>query len=157
VMLDIVTSHNGYHVDTARTFFLGGDPAPAVESAHRFCRRVLDSIVARLRPGASCSEIYRDVWAEIEAGGDEPPGFMGHGENRVRFFGHGVGLELDELPVLASRTDLTLVEGMVLAVEPKAFLEGTGAVGLENTYVITPGGCVGLCPFEEGLVRLARS
>ena len=56
--------------------------------------------------------------------------------------------ELDELPVIAARLDLELRPGMVVAVEPKAFLEGIGPVGIENTYLITPGGCESLCTAE---------
>ncbi len=54
-----------------------------------------------------------DSWAKAKG---EPEGFMGYGENRVKFFGHGVGLELDEMPVIADRIDLKLAEGMVIAV-----------------------------------------
>ncbi|MDX1387654.1 MAG: Xaa-Pro peptidase family protein [Acidobacteriota bacterium] len=150
VMLDIVTAHNGYHADTTRTFFIGEDPPPEVEAAHGFCIEMLRRIEERLKPGALCSEIYREV-AGIAAEAGEPPGFMGFGENRVRFFGHGVGLELDELPVLADRIDIALEPGMVLAVEPKAFLDPHGTVGIENTVVITGDGFRNLCPFDEAL------
>ncbi len=150
VMLDIVTSHNGYHADTTRTFFIGADPPLEVDVAHGFCIEVLRKIEERLKPGAVCSEIYREI-AEITREAGEPPGFMGFGENRVRFFGHGVGLELDELPVLADRIDIALEPGMVLAVEPKAFLDPHGPVGVENTVVITGDGFRNLCPFDEAL------
>ena len=81
----------------------------------------------------------------------EPDGFMGFADNRVKFYGHGVGLDLDEMPVLADRIDVALKEGMILAVEPKAFLAGSGPVGVENTYVITADGCESFCPLELGL------
>jgi Xaa-Pro aminopeptidase len=150
VMLDIVTSYNGYHADTTRTFFLGQTPPSEVLAAHDFCRGVLGDIEARLRPGGVCSTIYRDVLSGVAERG-EPRGFMGFGENRVRFLGHGVGLELDEMPVLADRIDVTLEPGMVLAVEPKAFLEGIGPVGVENTYVVTASACEALCPTDLAL------
>jgi Xaa-Pro aminopeptidase len=62
---------------------------------------------------------------------------MGLGEERVRFVGHGVGLELDDLPVLASGFEIPLEPGMTIAVEPKVFFPGRGGVGIEDTYVIT--------------------
>ena len=74
---------------------------------------------------------------------------MGYGENRVAFLGHGIGLDLDELPVLAPRFDLPLEPGNVIAVEPKVFLGETGGVGVENTYVITETGCRNLTPGSE--------
>ena len=150
-MLDIVTSYNGYHADTTRTFFLGDDPPAKALAGHQFCRDVLGEIEKRLRPGAVCSEIYRQVLSIAEERG-EPQGFMGFGENRVKFLGHGVGLELDEMPVLADRIDVTVEAGMILAVEPKAFLEGIGPVGLESTYVVTDSGSKSLCPTDESLL-----
>ena len=63
-MLDIVTSHNGYHADTTRTFFLGEQLPAATSAAHEFCREILSRIESRLRPGAVCSEIYRETAAE---------------------------------------------------------------------------------------------
>jgi Xaa-Pro aminopeptidase len=144
VMADIVTSFNGYHADDARIFHIGPSVDPKLQHAHAFCLDVLNALEERLKPGAVCGEIYDEVaaWA---AGRGEPEGFMGYGENRVKFFGHGVGLELDEMPILASRLDTVLRPGMVVAMEPKAFLRSLGAVGCENTYVITDTGCESLC------------
>ena len=67
--------------------------------------------------------------------------FMGAGENQVRFVAHGVGLELDEFPVVAPKFDIPIEAGTVFAVEPKIFFPGVGGIGTENTYVITEGGC----------------
>lgn len=144
LMLDIVTSHNGYHVDTTRTFFLGDRIPPEVERAHAFCLEVRRHIEERLRPGAVCADIYREVAALARDAG-EPEGFMGAGENRVRFFGHGVGLELDELPVIADRVTMKIEPGMVVAVEPKAFLDPWGPVGIEDSHLVTDAGCTALC------------
>jgi Xaa-Pro aminopeptidase len=66
--------------------------------------------------------------------------FMGFGSRRVNFLGHGVGLQIDEPPVIAEGFDEPLVEGMVLALEPKKGIAGVGMVGSENTYVVTPAG-----------------
>jgi Xaa-Pro aminopeptidase len=150
VMLDVVSSFNGYHADTARTFFIGGDVPERVGQAHEACRKILDRVLELLRPGAICSDVYRHARSFVEERG-EPEGFMGHGENRVRFLGHGVGLELDELPVLADKLDLELRPGMVLAVEPKAFLPGVGPVGVEDTVAVTADGCARLCDVTEEL------
>jgi len=151
VMLDIVTSHNGYHADTTRTFFLGTQPPESTSAAHEFCREILSRIESRLRPGAVCSKIYRETAADAAKLG-EPEGFMGFGENRVRFFGHGVGLELDELPVIADRIDLEIEAGMVVAVEPKAFGTESGPVGIEDIYVVTESGCKRLCPVPHDIL-----
>jgi Xaa-Pro aminopeptidase len=155
VMLDLVTVHNGYHADTTRTFFVGDEPPEQALRAHGYCLEILRAIEERLRPGRVCSEIYREV-DELASARGEVQGFMGHGENRVRFFGHGVGLELDEMPVLAERIDVPLESGMVLAVEPKAFVKGLGPVGIENTYLVTPEGPQRLSDAREELVPVGR-
>ncbi|MBN2415709.1 aminopeptidase P family protein [bacterium] len=140
VMLDFVTSHNGYHTDFTRTYYTGGTiPEPVLE-AHRFCLDVLELLEELTVPGANCQDVYNEVAAQAEERG-LPPGFMGFGENQVRFFGHGIGTELDEMPVIADRVDLELAAGMVLAMEPKAFLPGIGGVGAEDTFLITGNGC----------------
>ena len=56
------------------------------------------------------------------------------------FVGHGVGLELDEWPPLQKGTDATLQQGMVLAVEPKLIYLRRGAIGIEDTYLLTADG-----------------
>ena len=65
---------------------------------------------------------------------------MGHGPARVRFVGHGIGLELNEPPALAAGSGHQLAAGMVLAIEPKLVLAGLGAVGLENSYLVRSDG-----------------
>lgn len=65
---------------------------------------------------------------------------MGLGRNKVEFVGHGIGLVIDEYPVLAKGFDLPLEEGMVLAIEPKIGIPGIGMVGTENTFEVTATG-----------------
>ena len=90
------------------------------------------------KAGVTCGEVYNRAWAmAIEAGLED--GFMG-AAGGVPFVGHGVGLEIDELPVLALGSRQILEEGMVVAVEPKFALTGYGAVGVENCFVVTAGG-----------------
>jgi Xaa-Pro dipeptidase len=91
-----------------------------------------------LRPGEIPSRIYDTIMEGL------PPefckNFMGFGDRHVRFLGHGVGLLVDELPLIARGFDDPLQERMVLALEPKKGIENVGMVGIENTFVVTPGG-----------------
>ena len=66
--------------------------------------------------------------------------FMGYNGRAVNFLGHGVGLLIDEIPVIAAGYDEPLVENMVFALEPKKGVKGVGMVGIENTFVVTPSG-----------------
>ena len=60
---------------------------------------------------------------------------MGH-RSHAGFVGHGIGIEVNELPVLAPRSRDILEEGNVIAVEPKFVIPGIGAIGVENTYIV---------------------
>jgi Xaa-Pro aminopeptidase len=77
---------------------------------------------------------------------------MGFGGRRVQFLGHGIGLEVDEMPVIASGFDEPLEEGMTIALEPKKGIEGVGMVGIENTFVVTPGGGRPITGRDRGLI-----
>jgi len=63
--------------------------------------------------------------------------FMGFGKRKVKFLGHGIGLQVDEMPVIAEGFNEPLKEGMVLALEPKKGIENVGMVGIENTFIVT--------------------
>ena len=78
--------------------------------------------------------------------------FMGFGNRRVHFLGHGVGLAVDEIPVLARGFDDPLQEGMTIAVEPKKGIAGIGMVGTENTYLVTPEGGRSITGNSPGLL-----
>ena len=77
---------------------------------------------------------------------------MGVGPGRIRFVGHGVGLELDEYPFLAKGQEMPLAEGMIIALEPKLILPGVGVVGIENTHVVGPNGLESLTRADEEIV-----
>jgi Xaa-Pro aminopeptidase len=134
VIVDFVCIQNGYLADKTRIFCIGKRPEEAMK-AHELAVDIQKSIAADLKPGAIPEEIFNAAKAIAD---DSPWAnvFMGYGDNQVSFVGHGVGLELDELPVLATRFREPLVEGMTIAVEPKFFLDGVGAVGVEDTFVV---------------------
>jgi Xaa-Pro dipeptidase len=139
--IDVGFSLEGYATDKTQVYWAGDSgliPARARE-AHEFCMAVQESVAARLVPGAIPSAIAADAFARAGDDGWET-GFMALGGNKVPFVGHGIGLAIDENPVLAKGFDDPLEEGMVLAVEPKIGIPGTGMVGVENTFIVTAGG-----------------
>ena len=109
-----------------------------LQDAHAYILELNAWIEEQLRPGAIPGEIYTRI---LERVGRSPYGsqFMGAGENQVKFVAHSVGLELDELPVIAPKYDTPFEANTVMAVEPKIFFPGVGGVGTENTYVIREG------------------
>lgn len=148
VMVDVVGGYEGYIADGSRTYSLG-PVSQQMRDTHQFILELNGWIEEQLRPGNIPSEIYSRILYQV-AKTSFAQHFMGAGENQVRFVAHGVGLELDELPVIAPKFDAPLEPGVVLAVEPKVFYPGLGGVGTENTYVITEAGCerLTLCPQE---------
>ncbi len=139
VMVDIVGGCGGYIADGSRAYSLG-PPSEQIRDTHTFILELNSWLEEQLKPGNVPSEIYAKAQERL-AGTDYATHFMGAGDNQVRFIAHGVGLELDEFPVIAPRFDDPLEPGVVLAMEPKVFFPGVGGAGVENTFVITEGGC----------------
>jgi Xaa-Pro aminopeptidase len=61
---------------------------------------------------------------------------MGSGEGRVQLVGHGLGPEINELPIIFARRSCILKEGMVFAFEPKFVLPPYGAIGIEVDFIV---------------------
>jgi Xaa-Pro aminopeptidase len=137
-MLDYVFAFRGYISDHTRLFSLGPIPDD-LQRGHDAMLALQTEIARRAVPGAASGSIYDFALAWVQEHGWADH-FMGATEERVRFVGHGVGLELDEFPFLNAGQALPLQEGMVVAVEPKLVFPGRGVVGIENTHVVTPDG-----------------
>jgi Xaa-Pro aminopeptidase len=153
VVVDITGLAEGYVSDQTRTVFVG-DPDARLVAAYAVCRQILEACEELLVPGTSASALYaRGLEVATAAGLGEH--FMGHGATRVRFIGHGIGIELNEAPALARGLETPLAEGMVLAVEPKLVFPGLGGVGLENSYVVRAGGPERLTSPDDEPVRVA--
>jgi Xaa-Pro aminopeptidase len=131
----------GYSTDKTQVYSLNNTnnlPVNAMK-AHDFCIALQGQIAELLRPGALPSEIWNYCLDKVAHSGWND-GFMGSGKNKVFFVGHGIGLAIDEYPVLAKGFDLPLEEGMTLAIEPKIGIPNFGMVGVENTFEVTTGG-----------------
>ncbi|MDW7774085.1 MAG: M24 family metallopeptidase [Desulfobulbaceae bacterium] len=131
----------GYMTDKTQVYWLGDKQTMPADgnAAHDFCIDLQGQIADLLRPGTLPGDIWSHCLAAVENSGWSE-GFMGLGGNKVSFVGHGIGLAIDEYPVLAKGFDLPLEEGMTLAIEPKIGIPGFGMVGVENTFEVTPGG-----------------
>ena len=151
VIADLVGGHDGWLADQTRTFGVGRVDAD-LRAAHDCAVSILRAVEAEIRPGTPASSLY-DLAEGIalDAGLDDH--FMGAGAQRVRFLGHGVGMEIDELPVLAPGFDEPLETGNVIAVEPKFVFPGRGAVGIENMYAVTADGFETMTTAPEELIE----
>ena len=144
LMLDVGFGFEGYNTDKTQMYWSGTPSSvpDVVRKAYELCLEIQERAASSLRPGMLPSSIWEDA-CDFVRSTEFTEGFMGLGGNKVQFLGHGIGLVIDEPPVLARRFDEPLQEGMTLAIEPKIGLPGIGMVGVENTFEVTPGG--GLC------------
>lgn len=152
VFVDIAFGMDGYHTDKTQIYtFKGKAPKEFVE-AHEYCLGVEKSAAAMLTPGAIPSEIYKTV---LDGLTDEMRvNFMGMGRDAVKFLGHGVGLVVDEYPVIAKGFDRPLVENMTLALEPKRGIPAYGLAGVEDTFVVTKAGGKALTGGGKSIIEI---
>jgi len=135
VVIDVVGGHAGYIADGTRVYSLG-PLSTELTDAHQFILELNEWIESQLMPGRIPGDIYDEILRRVEKT-PYASRFMGIGGNQVKFVAHSVGLELDEIPVIAPKYNVPFEAGSVMAVEPKIFFEGVGGIGTENTYLIT--------------------
>jgi Xaa-Pro aminopeptidase len=153
VFVDIAFGLGGYFTDKTQVYSFGASPSEELAEAQQFCRDILGKAAARLKPGEIPSQLYSDVAAGLSE--KEQNCFMGvDNRHRVKFLGHGTGLTIDELPVIAKGFDEPLEENMVVALEPKKGIPGAGMVGVEETFIVTTQGGHCITGGGRGIVRV---
>lgn len=152
VMVDFCGNIGGYLTDLTRTYALGSVSAEA-QHTHEIARQVLREMERLALPGALCCDLYAHAIELVDRAGCLP-WFMGHTQ-QAKFIGHGIGLQVNEWPVLTKNDRTPLQEGMILAIEPKFTCPGVGPTGLENTYLVTDTGLEKLTCCSEEIVVIA--
>ena len=142
IYMDLIFGIDGYNIDKTIIYSYGEPQPEYVNEAHQHCIELQQKAVSMMKPGVKSSEIYTAVCDAVKS--EYLDCFMGVSGNDVGFIGHGVGLYVDEWPVITYKLDDVLESGMTIAVEPKIGLEGIGMVGDENTYLITDNGAQSL-------------
>ena len=150
VMIDMNGAFNGYQTDMTRIWSLG-EISGLAGKAHDCSIKILRRLEKESIPGLPVREMYEKAIEIVESEGLSEY-FMGH-RSQVGFIGHGVGIELNELPVLTSRSKDILCENMTIAIEPKFVIPHVGAVGIENTYVVTDFGLKNITVFPEEIMK----
>jgi Xaa-Pro aminopeptidase len=150
VFIDIGFGFEGYHTDKTMNYVFGDKPKMHILEEHRICLDIQQKLAEKLKPGAIPSVIYEETLAALPS--DFLQNFMGYGQRQVKFLGHGIGLVIDETPVIARGFDKPLEENMVLALEPKKGIKDFGMVGIENTFIVTPQGGECITGISQGLI-----
>ena len=151
VMVDVNGNYTGYMTDMTRMYYCG-ELSDKVLKANKLSVAICDELATMMIPGTKASELYERALAmATEAGMAEY--FMGH-RSHAGFVGHGIGIEVNEGPVLAPRSKDILEAGNVIAVEPKFVIPGIGAVGIENTYIVENKGGKVITTVSQEPIRL---
>lgn len=147
IMIDMGGNFTGYMTDMTRVFSVHQLRSDLAKEAHQVSIDIQDAIKRVARPGIKVKELY-ELASDIVKSHHLEKYFMGH-RQQAGFIGHGVGIEINEIPVIAPRSEHILEEGMTFALEPKFVIPGVGAVGIENTFVVRKDSLEQLTNYEE--------
>lgn len=151
VMFDMAGNYNPYQSDMTRTFGIGKIPEIA-HRAHQVSIELNHWLEQNVKPGTTCAEIY-DHSLKVAIKNGLESNFMGYTQ-QVKFVGHGLGLEINEPPVLTPRSKEVLQKNMAFAFEPKFIFPEIGGVGIENTFIVTDSGLEKITICEEDIIKL---
>jgi Xaa-Pro dipeptidase len=136
ILIDFSGYFEGYYIDQTR--MASFKPLKIAETFYKTSLKILNTLEKEIKPGIKCGEVYEKAQFIVKNEKLEEF-FMAHG-GKVKFIGHGVGLQIDEVPVLALGQKTPLKENMVIALEPKFHVPNLGVIGIEETFVVTKGG-----------------
>lgn len=145
VTIDFGALKDGYHSDETVTIACG-EPEIRAREIHSIVRTAHDLAIDAVRPGISCKDLDEVARSYIRNKGYGE--YFGHG------LGHGVGLEIHEMPTLSPSSTAVLEEGMVITVEPGIYIPGFGGVRIEDTVVVTGTGCQIITSADKQLLVL---
>lgn len=145
VVLDFGVILGGYCSDMTRTVHMGPAPKQAREM-YEVVRKAQERAVAAVRPGVQAGEVDQAARQVLQQ--------AGLGRYFTHSTGHGVGLEIHEPPRLGKGQTELLKAGMVVTVEPGAYVAGRGGVRIEDMVVVTGKGCEVLTPTTKELIEL---
>lgn len=151
VMVDTNGDFTGYMTDMTRTFACG-EVGEEAHRAHRLSIDICNAIAQAGKPGVRAADLYNLAITMVTDAGLADR-FMGH-NSQAGFVGHGVGIAINEAPVIAPRSRDILALNNVIALEPKFVIDGVGAVGIENTYVVTESGMLKLTDAPQDMLQL---
>ncbi|MBL7130306.1 MAG: aminopeptidase P family protein [Candidatus Omnitrophica bacterium] len=132
LFIDAGVQYDGYKSDLTRVFFLGKMPAKVIH-VFDIVQQAQELAIRKIRPGVKISEIDQVARQHIANSGYGS--FFGHN------LGHGIGLEIHELPHISKDNHFVLKPGMVFTLEPAIYLPNQFGIRIEDDVLVTEGGC----------------
>jgi len=153
VMIDITGNYHGYITDVTRMYVVGSVSKKQTEIFETLCE-VEDEILASIRPGVPVADVYAKG---VEAADKTKYGdyFMGY-EEKGRFVGHGLGLELDEPPIIGPNDPTIIAENMTLAIEINTIIPDFGTIKVEDSFIVNSDGIELLSNTERRLFEVDK-
>jgi len=153
IMIDMCGNFSGYLDDLSRTFSIGKLSEKAYK-AHQVSIDIQNYLQEAMKEGAVCEDLYKTSLKIADDAGLADC-YMGTTQ-QAKFVGHGVGLVINELPVLAIRSREILKPNMTIAIEPKFVIKGVGAVGVEDTYLVGKNNSERLTMLDFEIIDLSK-
>jgi Xaa-Pro aminopeptidase len=137
LLIDMGAFRDGYASDMTRMVHVGA-ATPKYKRAYRAVLEAQQAAIDAVKPGATTHSVDRAARSTLKR----------HGLDRefVHSTGHGLGLEIHELPRIGRKDKTILEAGMAITIEPGVYIEGWGGIRIEDTVLVTPGGCEILTP-----------
>lgn len=145
LLIDMGACQSGYMSDMTRVLFLGR-PDPQVRRIYTAVRKAQVAAIDTVRPGIQAGQVDRVARQVLKS--------EGFGKEFSHSTGHGLGLEIHEAPRLGRRDPTRLEAGMVITIEPGAYIRDFGGVRIEDTVLVTKTGCEILTPTSKELILL---
>jgi Xaa-Pro aminopeptidase len=145
VLVDMGAMRDGYASDMTRMAHLGTVPRK-VRETYRVLLEAQQAAIAVVKPSVTGARVDRAARQVLKAAGLD--------KAFIHSTGHGLGLEIHEDPRIGKASKVKLQKGMAITIEPGVYLEGWGGIRIEDTVVVTAGGCEVLTPTSRELREL---
>ena len=144
ILLDFGCKYNGYCSDMTRTIFVNKVP-DELKLIYDLVLRNQENFIKEVKENSNIKTLTKMVEND----------FSIYKYDLIHALGHGVGMEVHELPYLSSKKDNLLKENMVIAVEPGIYIPGKFGVRIEDTILITKNGCINLNNSEKNYIIIS--
>ena len=127
VVTDLTLRYKGYVSDATRTFAIGKLSAQANE-AYEIVKESQKLGLKAVKPNVNCKDVDTACRKYIEE--------KNYGQYFIHSTGHGIGLEVHELPTVSYRSDTKLKENMAITVEPGIYIENKFGIRIEDSLIV---------------------